>query len=273
MTNQTFHLQNRIKNELFLFFTPFLKIFDLFELSKNESFVFNPELLNSFENLNFPDWHSFYPHDRESSKKHFPFLKDLEKEMYLDIEDIEKYLMEGQVFIQLRKLATKEQRESKEGDKILLTKEQVEILLSCYAWVNFFLIAALWGESPFELFDKAIKGDQDSILKLIQLDKSLIQSDWSMREIKKAQLAGDQDYFKKLSKAITANPFKPHKVNLKLSFVLVFGWEMDLGKLSNDEILEFVKDLGIYEGDDPDSLYREIKRLGLRKRTKREKAD
>ncbi len=273
MTTNKISQSAKIKRELALIFAKFLIIFDLFELSKNDSFVFNPELLKSFENLNFPDWKSFYPLNSESAKEQFSFIGDLDKEMYRDVDDIDKYLKEGPVIKQLRKLATKEQKESKDGDEIHLTREQAEILLSCYAWMNFFLIAALWGESPFKLFDKAKNGGKDSILKLIQLDKSLIQSDWSMREIKKAQLAGDQEYFKKLSKAITTNPFKPHKVNLKLSFVLVFGWEMELGKLSNDEILEFVKDLGIYEGDDPDSLYREIKRLSLRKRTKKEKTD
>lgn len=131
------------------------------------------------------------------------------------------------------------------------------------------MIAPLFGKSPFELFEEASKGDKGSILKLIQLDKSFIGSDWSMKEIKRAHLSGDQKYFKKLSKALTTNSFKPAKKNLKLCFALIFGWEDGFDKLSNDEILEFVKDLGIYDGDDPDTLYREIKRLGLRKKAKK----
>ena len=139
--------------------------------------------------------------------------------------------------------------------------------------MNWTLIAALWGKSPFELFEKAKNGDRDSILKLIQLDKSLIQSDWSMREIKKAQLSGDQEYFKKLSKAIITNPFKPKKRNLKLSIVLVIGWEEGLKQFTNAEIFELVKELEIYGSEDPDSLYREINRLGLRKRIKKEQTE
>ena len=61
-------------------------------------------------------------------------------------------------------------------------------------------------------------------------------------------------------------PSKPTKKNLKLSLVLVYGWELGLNKLSNEEILDLVIKLGVYEGTDADNLYREIKRLGLKKR-------
>jgi hypothetical protein len=266
---------NNIKEELLPFFTQFLKGFDLCDFSKNDSSEFSSEYLKSFENLNFPDWHSFYPFDRESKSEHLSFTneKEMEKEFFRDTGDIDRSLKENPIFKQIRKLSTKDQKESKEGDEILLTKEQAEILLSCYAWMNFAVTAALFGQMPFDLFANAKNGDKDSILKLIQLDKSLIQSDWSMREIKKAQLSGDKEYFKKLAKAITTDPFKSKKLNLKLTLVLVFGWEMGLSKLSNLEILEFVHDLGVYESDDPDSLYREIKRLGLRKRVKKEQAE
>jgi hypothetical protein len=275
LTNKTQTTNNKIKEELFPIFTQFFKIFDLLKFSKNDSSLFSSEYIKSFECLDFPSWDSFYPLDRDSAKEHLPFVseEDLEKEMFQDFEDIDKCLKESPVFKQIRKLSSKEQKESKDGDEVLLTKEQAEILLSCYAWMNFSVIAAIFGKMPFELFTNAKKGDRDSILKLIQLDKSLIQSDWSMKEIKKAQLSGDQEYFKKLAKAITAAPFKSKKLNIKLSMVLVFGWEMGLSKLSNLEILEFVNELGVYEGDDPDSLYREVKRLGLRKRAKKERTE
>ena len=106
------------------FFIQFLKIFDLLEFSKNDSFVFSSEYLTSFEKLNFPDWHSSYPLDRKSAIEHFPFIKDddLDNEMFMDFEDIDKCLKESGVIKQIRKLATKEQKESKEGDEVLLTE-------------------------------------------------------------------------------------------------------------------------------------------------------
>lgn len=262
---ETFN-KNKLKAELLPLFTQILKVFDLFELSKNESFVFNPELFISIENLNFPDWSQHYPIHKDSDGFPFPSLseKEMDEELSLDLDDEEKFIKESHTINEIRKLSTKEQLEGK--DK-LFNQKQADHILACYAWMNFIFIAALFGKSPFILFESAKNGNHDAILKLIQLDKSLIGADWSMREIKKAHLSGNQEYFKKLAKALTTSPFKPKKTNPKLSIVLVFGWEMGLGKLSNDEILELVKDLGIYEGDDPDTLYREIKRLGLRKRT------
>lgn len=44
-----------------------------------------------------------------------------------------------------------------------------------------------------------------------------------------------------------------------------------MSKLSNEEILDLVIELGIYEGNDADTLYREGKRLGLKKRKQKSK--
>ncbi len=263
MTNQTLHLQNKIKNELIPFFIEYLKIIDLFGLSNTDSFVFNSELFKSIEKLNFPDWNQYYPINNDFKNSPLSSINNLEMEFPIDFEDEEKFLNESPIVREIRKLSSKEQLEEY---KWYFNKKQTDLLLACYAWMNFSFCAALFGKSPFALFESAQNGDQDAILKLIQLDKSLIDSDWSMREIKKAQLSGDMDYFKKLSKAITKDSFKAKKRNLKLTLVLVFGWELGLNKLSNEEILDVVQDLNIYTSNDSDSLYREIKRLGLRKR-------
>jgi len=254
----------KIDSDSILLIKRILEIIDLFNLNKNENFIFNSELFKSFEILDFPNWSQYYPIHKGKNDSPFSSISEIEmkEELSLNLENEERFIKESHLTNEIRKLGNKNQLNNKEP---YLNEKQANLILSCYAWMNFSFCAALFGKSPFALFESAQNGDQDAILKLIQLDKSLVDSDWSMREIKKAQLSGDQKYFKKLSLALTRNPFKPKKRNLKLSIVLVFGWEMELGKLSNDEILEFVKDLKIYEGDDPDSLYREIKRLGLRR--------
>lgn len=242
-----------------------LEIIDLFNFNDNENFVFNSELFKSFEKLDFPGWNQYYPINNDLKDSPLSSINNLEIEFPLDFEDEEKVLNESPIVDEIRKLSSKEQLENKE---VYLNNKQADLILACYANLNFLLCPALFGESPSELFIKAKNGDQGSILKLIQLDKSLIESDWSMREIKKAQLSGDKDYFKKLSKVMIKNSFKPLKKNLKLSLVLVYGWELGLNKLSNEEILDLVIELGVYKGNDADSLYREIKRLGLKKRKK-----
>jgi hypothetical protein len=260
--------KNKLKSELLPFFTQLLKFFDFFELPKNESFSLSHDLFKSFENLDFPSWNQFYPIHKDSAESSFPSLseKEIDEELNLVFDNEEKLIRESRIINEIRKLSTKDQLE---GKNVFLNQKQADHILTCYAWMNFSMIAGLFGKSPFVLFEEAKSGNRDSILKLIQLDKTFTGADWSMREIKKAHLSGDQEYFNKLAKALAKNPFASKKTNLKLCFVLVFGWEMELGKLSNDEILGFVKELGIYEGDDPDTLYREIKRLGLKKRTQK----
>lgn len=262
MKNQTSQ-KSIVYSELLPFFTQYLKIFDLFELSKYDSFVFNPELLKSFEKLDFPDWGQYYPINNDWKGSPLSSINNLEMDFPINFEDEEKFLNDSPIISEIRKLSNKEQLENEE---VYLNKKQADLLLACYANLNFFLCSALFGEPPSELFKKAKNGDREAILKLIQLDKSLIESDWSMREIKSAQLSADKDFFKELSKAITKDSFKAKKRNLKLTLVLVFGWELGLNKLSNEEILNLVVELGIYKGNDDETLYREIKRLGLKKR-------
>ena len=265
--------KNKLKAELLPIFIQLLKMFDLFELSEKDAFVFNPELFKSFEKHGFPNWSIFYPFNKTLDNTPLSFLKDIDEDIEFDLlsEGFDKVLEEGIIFKEIRKLATQEQLGGKEEDQFFLTKDQSEILLACYAWMNFSFMTALFGKLPFELYEEARQGNRDSIFKLIQVDKSFVGTDWSMREIKKAQLSGNQKFFNELAKALQKNPFASSKTNLKLCFVLVFGWGMGLGKLSNDEILDFVKELGIYGGDDSDSLYKEIHRLGLRKRDHLEK--
>ena len=86
-----------------------------------------------------------------------------------------------------------------------------------------------------------------------------------MREIKKAQLAGDEDYLNKLSKAISTKPYAPQKKSFKLSFFLIYGWESGLKELTNLEIFDLAKELDIYESDDPGSLDKLIYRWELKK--------
>ena len=115
---------------------------------------------------------------------------------------------------------------------------------------------------------KAEQGDRKAILKLIQFDKSLIGAEWSQLELRKAQLSGDLEYFKQVAKAIKKPSLTPIKDNMKLTMILIISWDWGLKNLTNREIFDYVtNDLKIYGSDDPDSLYRQIKRLKLRKKT------
>ena len=108
-----------------------------------------------------------------------------------------------------------------------------------------FLSEALFRETGDQLLTKAKSGDREAILKLIKLDKNFIHEEWSAIELRKAQLKGDDKYLKDLGKAISADPFNPDENFPKLNCFLVKGWDLGLNQLTNREIYEYVKDLGL----------------------------
>ncbi|QPJ65376.1 MAG: hypothetical protein G3M78_08220 [Candidatus Nitrohelix vancouverensis] len=142
----------------------------------------------------------------------------------------------------------------------------IDDFLNIFTLLAYLLCPAIHGQRMDVLFSKAKNGDRDSILKLIQIDKSLITAEWSAKEIRKAQMSGDLAYLKKLSKALSKDALVSSKRNVQLTCVLVLGWELGLKNLKNSELFDYIKSLGIYGSDDPGSLYTEIKRLKLRKR-------
>jgi hypothetical protein len=204
-----------LKDELFQYFTQSLKILDLFELSETNTFSFIPEWIDLFEKLGFPDWHHHYPSFENIENSPLAFVKNPDQEIFQDFSDLDEAEKNMQIINRLKELVTEEQRKSKDP---FINNEQANILFACYALMNFGLLGVVHGENPFELFKKSQKGERESILKVIQVDKSLIGTDWSMREIKKAHLSGEEEYLNKLSKAISTKPLTPQKKDIKLSF-------------------------------------------------------
>jgi hypothetical protein len=251
-----------LKNELFKFFTQFFKTIDFLKIPDTNTFSFIPEWIELFEKLGFPDWYHHYSSFENMDKSLLSFVKNPEQEVFQDLSDLDEAEKNSQISKRLEELVTNEQRQSKEP---FINDEQAKIIFGCYALLNFGLLGAVYGENPFKLFKKAEKGERESILKVIQVDKSLIGTEWSMREIKKAHLSGDEDYLNQLSKAIIAKPYTPKKKDLKLSIFLLYGWESGLNELTNLENFDLAKELDIYESDDPGSLDKLIYRWGYRK--------
>ena len=104
MKHQNLISKNKINKELLLFFTQFLKIFDFIEITKADSFIFNPELFKSFEKLDFPDWSQFYPINYDLKDSPLSSINNLEMEFPIDFEDEEKFLNESSIISEIRKL-------------------------------------------------------------------------------------------------------------------------------------------------------------------------
>ena len=252
-----------LKNELIEFFTQFFQIIDLLKFTETNTFSFIPEWIDLFEKLSFPDWYQHYLSFENIENSPLAFVNNSDQEIFQDFSDLDEAEKNLQIINCLKELVTEEQKTSKDP---FINNDQANIIFSCYAFMNFGLLGAVYGENPFELFKKAQKGERESILKVIQVDKSLIGTDWSMREIKKAQLAGDEEYLNKLAKVVSTKPYTPQKKDIKLTFFLLYGWESGLNELTGLEIFDIAKELDIYESDDPGSLDKLIYRWRLREK-------
>ena len=231
-----------------------------------------PNLYEKYEEEGCPDWIHLYG-SKVKSHKLFNLLA----------EACPEGLKEG--FKKISVLKSLEDREKQSGilvDKYIeefgeslqegLRRKKITVLLTAYVIHHILLLPALFGKSLADLLNGAKNGNRDYILKLIQVDKSFIGTKWALKEIRRAQLSGDFKFLKDLAKNIRKDAWNNNKrKNLELGFVLSCGWEMGLKKLKLSELHDLVMDLGVYEYDDTDSLYREIKRLELRKREPKEK--
>jgi len=73
-------------------------------------------------------------------------------------------------------------------------------------------VSLLVNKKPLkELFIEARKGDDESLFKLIKVDKTLLGFDWVQARINKAIYSGDYNFFESLGKAIQTDPLKNRK--------------------------------------------------------------
>ncbi len=248
-----------------LYLENILSLIDFMELNTASMLVLDASLYKQYEEADYPDWSDSYFSKVDMTS----LLEGLFKSELLDSFTSFDLLKDDIGVNKIgQELLGKLQGNIPEHKEIGL---DINKALGFNEFLKFFplhllyLCPALFGERSDQVLNKARNGDRESILKLIQLDKSLISAEWSAKELRKAQLTGDFEYFREVSKVMAKDPFKPSKKNSKMVCFLVMGWPMGLNKLTNVEVFEYIKDIGLYGSEDPDSLYREIKRLKLRK--------
>ena len=240
-----------------------LALYDILAVHDGGAEELLPELIEKFKKARCPDWTDSYSSKINLSKFFVSVRNSIRPEILAELQNLNS----------LKNSTEKEEKACQifehYGEEIVncfhsvLLRQGIKVFLKCYVLIRLTLCPALFGENLAVLLKKARGGDRKSILKLIQVDKSLIQTSWSMREIRLAQLSDDKKYFKALAKAL-GDTFAPKKRNYQLSLILAFFWEPGLNKLSTDEICDLVTDLGIFNGSS-DTLYKEIQRLKLRK--------
>jgi len=248
-------------------------------MSEEGSLAMLPELYEKYEKEGCPDWTTMYGSKIKLDKILSIVFDAVPSKFQEELAEIsglkpEKYFDK---FIEI--CGRYENELGKYGELVFegLKRKKITVLLSAYVLHQIFVCPALFGVTFSELLKKAKKGDHDSIFKLIQIDKSLIGSRWALKEIRKAQLSGDFEFFNKLGKSIKKDAWdrnKKKKENMTQRLILVFCWNLGLNKLTHAEIHDFLTDLGVCDYEDTDSLSHEIKKLNLKKaEPKKKKTD
>jgi hypothetical protein len=95
------------------------------------------------------------------------------------------------------------------------------------------------------LLVEARKGDDESLFKLLQIDKTLFDHDWVRARIRKASYFADWEFFDKMSKAIKTDPLRNRKLHGDVFLILVNLWTIGLYRLTVPELMQLFEDSGV----------------------------
>lgn len=228
-----------------------------------------PELYEKYEEEGCPDWTPMYGSKIKTNKIWSIVFQAYPPKLLEELNGISGLKLE-KYFERFAEICEKYAEDlSKFGELVYegIKRKKITVLLSAFVLKNIIVCPALFGDTFSELLKKAKKGDHESIFKLIQIDKAFIGTRWVLKEIRKAQLAGNFEFFDKLGKNLRKDTWSSNrnkKENIGQRLVLVFGWDLGLNKLTHPEIHDLLTDLGVCQYEDTDSLSHEIKKLNLR---------
>ena len=112
-----------------------------------------------------------------------------------------------------------------------------------------------------DLLKEAKNGDKGSFFNLVQIDRTVIECDWAQKIIRKAQLAGDEQFFKQMAKAISRTPLENDKEYTTARIVILIFWQLGLRKLDYIEMLELIESCGVKLQETPEAFERFVRRL------------
>jgi hypothetical protein len=111
-----------------------------------------------------------------------------------------------------------------------------------------------------ELLKDARNEDKESFFKILQIDRTAVECEWAKKMIRKAQLTADEEFFRKMGKAITTPPLENRKIYGRILVILLLFWQFGLWRLENEEIIELLEDSGIRVQDDQETFRKFVAR-------------
>lgn len=124
-------------------------------------------------------------------------------------------------------------------------------------------------ESIHSLYKKAKEGDEESLFKIVKIDKTVMLTEWAKELIKEKQHNADWEFFKKLGKKIAEEPFKGSYPLVKAEIIAKEFWD-ELKEMKYKEIWElFVEKELIAREMNLSAFKMFLNRAGLKKYSKK----
>jgi hypothetical protein len=201
----------------------FKKMLELSEIMENESRGYYKK---AFDNFISEEMYNEYISEKDENQ-----IKDILKRMTSDIRSF----WFNWLVIPLED-AKEEIRKSIAARHIKASTRMIKRNLF-YTWDAVSLLVN--GASLRELFRKAKEGDNESLFKIIKIDKTFFDHKWVRTRINKASYSGDWNFFESLGEAIKEEPLKhdsrAERID-KLFIVIKFFWNFGLNRLSDYEL-------------------------------------
>lgn len=116
-----------------------------------------------------------------------------------------------------------------------------------------------------ELVTLAALGDDMSLIRLVELDKTFLTAQFAQKRIRQAQGMEDRDFFKVLSGALLVDAYRENQDEVWLGVACYLLWFLGFERLPKIELYTFLKSGKAMPYRDPESFKRWLTRIGLRR--------
>jgi len=122
-----------------------------------------------------------------------------------------------------------------------------------------------------ELVTLTCLGDDESLFRLVELDKVFLTAEFTRERILRAQWGEERQFFRSLSISVAVDSYRQnlyyrrnlHGVRVGIACYLL--WFLGFRDLPRDELLDFLETHKLAKYEDPYSFYHMLNRIGLRK--------
>lgn len=115
------------------------------------------------------------------------------------------------------------------------------------------------------LYQEARNGEEEALVLLLKMDKTLFDHEWFRSLILRAMMEGDEDFFQRIGQAFGSEPPFGKLKRGRLKYILIHFWSLGLFRLTIPELVKLLEDSGFEVHVDIESfrkfLDREIKPL------------